>query len=186
MSTPFIIFALPRSRTAWLSYFLTYKDWHCSHDIVTDVHSIADLEAFFKCPNVGTAETGMIDGWKLIHKMRPDVKMVVIRRKITEVAESLAKFGIDADNDIIRRNNLLREVSALPGTLTISYDDLNREETCKMLFEHCLELPFDREHWLALKDRNIQVDISAWLEKLRKNHDSIQALKAEVAEALAA
>lgn len=183
MTTPFIVYSLPRSRSAWLSYFLTYKDWQCSHDIVTDLHSIAELEAFFKRPNVGTCETGMVDGWEYVYKIRPDIKIVVVRRKITEVAMSLEKFDIIADEDIIRRNNLLREVSKLPTALTVNYDDLNNEETCKKVFEHCLGLPFDREHWLQFKDRNIQVDMPQRLEKLQKNRDGIESLKLELARA---
>lgn len=181
MTTPFIVFSLPRSRSAWLSQFLTYGDWNCSHDIATELHSIAALQDHFSKPFTGSSETGMIDGWRLVYKLCPTIKTVVVRRKVTEVAQSLAKFGLEADDLILKRNALLREVSALPNTVTVNYDDLNREETCKAIFEHCLQIPFDREHWLKLKDKNIQVDMALWLEKLRRNHDGIEALKAEVA-----
>ncbi len=30
---PFVVFGLPRSRTAWLSRFLTYGDWVCGHAV---------------------------------------------------------------------------------------------------------------------------------------------------------
>lgn len=185
MTTPFIIYALPRSRTAWLSYFLTYKDWHCSHDIVADLHSIADLEAFFKRPNVGTCETGMVDGWKLAEKLCPQARRVVVRRPLKDVKASLAKFGINADADIEKRSALLTQVTACSKVLTVTFDDLNTEEGCKKVFEHCLQLPFDREHWLALKDRNIQVDMAARLAKLQKNHDAIESLKVDLAKAAA-
>lgn len=181
MTTPFIVYSLPRSRSAWLSYFLTYKDWHCSHDIVTDLHSITELESFFKRPNVGTCETGMVDGWKLIEKLYPQVRRIVVRRSLKDVKASLAKFGINADKDVERRSALLTQVTQRPGVLTVTFDDLDTEEGCKKVFEHCLQLPFDRDYWLSLKDRNIQIDMERRIEKLRNNHVEIEALKAELA-----
>lgn len=183
MTTPFLIYALPRSRTAWLSYFLTYKDWHCSHDIVTDIHSIQELKDFFSQPYVGSAETGLVEGWELAERLMPQIRRVVIRRSLKDVKASLAKFGINADKDIERRSALLTQVTQRPGVLTVTFDDLNTEEGCKKVFEHCLQLPFDHEHWLALKDKNIQVDMEKWLEKLAKNRDGISALKLELARA---
>lgn len=177
---PFIIYALPRSRTVWLSKFLTYGRFHCYHDIVVNLHTVTDLRAFFAIPCTGTAETGMVDGWKLVKKLVPNAKIVVIKRPIEEVKSSLAKFGINWNDDLTRRDALLDEVSQEDGVLTVSFDDLNTEETCKKIFEHCLGISFDRDWWLTLKDANIQIDMAKRLKTLERNRGKIEALKAEV------
>jgi hypothetical protein len=41
MMAPYLIFALPRSRTAWLAHFLTYRDWTCLHEHAIQVEIIA-------------------------------------------------------------------------------------------------------------------------------------------------
>lgn len=175
----FLIYALPRSRTAWLSHFLSYAPWKCYHDIAIDLHSISDLQRFFSQPYTGTAETGMIDGWKLVKKLIPDTRIVIVRRPIEEVSVSLGKFGIDANADLEHRNKNLDEASANLNALIINFDDLNNESTCKHIFEYCLGIEFDRDWWVALKDVNIQVDMSIRLMKLAENRDGIDRLKSE-------
>jgi hypothetical protein len=40
---PFMIFALPRSRTAWLSEFLSYQGWTCWHEIAIQMRDFSEV-----------------------------------------------------------------------------------------------------------------------------------------------
>jgi hypothetical protein len=182
---PFIIFALPRSRTRWLATFLSYGQWRCHHDIVTDIHTVEGLKEFFSRSYIGTAETGMVEGWRLAQALMPDARRVVVRRSVADVKNSLAKFGIEWNADLERRNKLLDEVSERPNVLTVAFEDLDDEHTCKRIFEYCLGIGFDRNWWLMLKDANIQIDMQKRLQKLADNRAAIDALKVEAARMVA-
>lgn len=36
----FVVFSMPRSRSAWLARFLSYGDWHCGHDEIRHFRSL--------------------------------------------------------------------------------------------------------------------------------------------------
>jgi hypothetical protein len=186
---PFVIYALPRSRTAWLSKFLSYGKWTCGHDVAVDLHSIAALRAFFALPNIGSAETAMVDGWLLVQTLVPDIRSVVVRRPILDVYASFHRLGIPVEvvsYQLNVRNRLLNEAQNAANAITVHYDDLDEEDTCKRIFEHCLQEKFDRDWWLSLKDENIQIDMTERLKKIERNRPGIQALKGEVAALLTA
>lgn len=176
---PFIVYALPRSRTVWLSHFLTYGNWKCFHDIVVDLHSIDNIALCLQQPYVGTVETAMVDGWQAIKQAMPSAKIVVVSRPVTEVNNSLRKFGINVLHQLIHRKSKLDEICSKETVLLVQYEDLDKEEVCKQIFEYCLEQPFDRDWWLAIKDANIQLDIEKRLLKIEKNRAGIDKLKAE-------
>lgn len=178
MVLPFIVFSLPRSRSTWLSMFLSYDGREIGHDIGPDCASVAD---FFARLGDGTCETGAAFAWPVIRRLRPDIRFVVVRRDPFEVNESLERFGIR--NQLIemqRRSDHLEDIAGLPGTLTVSYEDLAKPNVCGALFEHCLDEPFDHGWWNRLDPLNIQVDMPKQLAKLIRNGDRIAALKAEV------
>jgi len=182
---PFIIYALPRSRTAWLSKFLTYGDWKCAHDLTCRMHSLDEIAAWLHNghvgPLTGTAETGLVSAWKAVH-LRTNAKRVVIRRSPIGVKESLRKIGVDwMDAEIDERAMKLDECAAYPGTRIYNYSNLNEEWACKEIFEWCLNLPFDKQWWLSLKNANIQVDSQKRIQELKDNAAGIQRLVAEMA-----
>lgn len=179
---PFIIYALPRSRTVWLSKFLTYGGWTCHHDLVTDYHTVNDITKILNTPNTGTVETAMVEGWSVVDDIIPDARIVVVRRKLGDVVQSLAKFGIYGEEELIKRSQLMYEVQAMPGVLTIDYEALNNEMTCRTIFEHCLDMPFDRQWWLGLRNANIQLDMPQRLTKLVANRAKMDSLRAEIRE----
>lgn len=183
MTRPFIIYALPRSRTLWLSKFLTYGPWKCGHDIVTDYFTPESLQHVLTRPYFGTVETGMVEGWRVAKKLVPYAKIIVIKRSPLEVINSLTTIGIpNTGRQIFDRADMLDEVSNLHNVMTFNYNEFNNEGACSELFEYCLDIPFDRDWWLGLKDANIQLDVSMRIEKLKANQNAIRSLRALVAE----
>lgn len=183
---PFIIYALPRSRTAWLSAFLSYRDWTCHHERAFFMRSPNDIKTFFSNPKTGSAETAAGPAWHLIHHYFPNIRAVVIRRPLEDSMAAMIRAGEIAGvtYDPVRLRQFtergqreLDSISALPGTLTLSHESLVDEPVCKQLFEHCLPYEFDRDWWLSLKDKNIQMNLAEHFVYHRKNRDDIERTK---------
>lgn len=188
MSQPFIIFSLPRSRSAWLSHYLTYADKWCGHDTVIDCKTMDEFAGQFVGPQAiaGSCETGAMLGWRVIRHSMPKAKLLVVRRPILECWAELATFGIAGDmTEMYRRSELLSAISALPNVITIDWLELNDPNCCKMIFEHCLELDWNPRWWAKLAEVNIQVDMPRRIRKLQANHEILEQLKLDVALASA-
>lgn len=179
--SPFIVLSLPRSRSAWMKHWLSYGGEQVGHDIATECESVADFKDRLARLS-GTCETGAVLGWRLIREELPTARLVVVKRDPLEVWKSLSRFGIDADlDDLVRKWVLLDVVSALPGTLTLSYESLADPLVCKTLFEHCLDLPFDWGWWEQFSSTRIEVDMGLRLQRLVLNRGRMDRFKAEVA-----
>ena len=161
----FLVLGLPRSRTAWLSRFLTYGDHICGHEELRHCRSIEDVRSWLSQPNMGSAETAASPFWRLLLRLAPDVRVVVVRRPVADVVESLAAFGFDRAvmEPMMRRLDakLDQIVKRVPNVIEVTFDSLNDEATCKAVFEHCLLYPFDRKHWERLSRENVQCDMRA-------------------------
>jgi GNAT superfamily N-acetyltransferase len=197
---PFVIFALPRSRTYWLSRFLTIGDWQCGHDELLHCRSLDDVRSWLSQPCTGTVETLGAPFWRLLLKLAPDVRIVTVRRPIAEVAGSLARAGLTFDPAEMTRllQRLDRKLDQIekriPGVLRVNYADLMRWETCARLFEHCLPYYHDQDRWAALARQNLQISLpmlrryceayAPQLDKLAKvaKHRSLTTMIPEQAE----
>lgn len=180
---PFFILSLPRSRSYWLSQFLSYQGAKVGHDLSTLCGSVAELKARITAV-AGTCETGAVLGWKVLLEEFPGARMVVIQRSPFDVWNSLAALGLETDlQDLIHKWQLLRDCGK--QTRAFSFSDLKSESACREIFEYCLQLEFDREWWLELRDRNLQVDLPSRIQQLITNSVKIAALKAEIAPRMA-
>jgi hypothetical protein len=185
MTSPFIIYALPRSRTKWLSVLLTHGDWKCHHEIALGMRTWADVLAFFRRPGTGTAETAAAPGWRLLHHHLPDQRAIVVRRPVDEVVPAImqaAKGTAVYDEGRLRRmmtygHRMLEQVAAQPGVLSVDFADLAREECCAAVFGHCLGQPLPRDHWAALRGRNIQVRYQAVLRYYHTHRAEVEGFK---------
>lgn len=163
----FIVYGLPRSRTFWLSKFLTYADWTCGHEEIRHARSLDDVTSWFKQPCVGTVETAAAPYWRLIQAYEP--KTVVIRRDVNEVIASLSKLNIAFDP--AHMTALMKKADAkldqiehrVPNMMSVKYDDLAKEETCKQIFEFCLPYQHDPNWWSAMSAVNLQINLPALL-----------------------
>lgn len=177
----FLVLSLPRSRSAWCKHFLSYAGEQVGHDLATQCDSVAEFRRRFSAMS-GSCETGAVLGWRLIREELLGVRLAVIRRDPVEVWQSLMKFGVDADlDDLVRKWVLLDVVSALPGVVTLQYRELSDPMSCKLLFEYCLDLPFDWKWWEQLHQTRIEVDMAVRLRDLISNRARTERFKAEVA-----
>lgn len=169
MNRPFFILGLPRSRTYWLSKFLTYRDWTCGHEELRHIRSFDDAKSWLSQPNMGSAETALAPFWRLIPR---DARLVIVRRPVAEVKDSLlrASYGTDAHFDPIALDDVLKRADAKldqvsrrgPGAvLQVQFHELDEEWVAKAIFERCLPYEFDREWWQTISKFNLQTSLPA-------------------------
>jgi len=165
MMTPFVILSLPRSRSCWLSSFLTYGEWQCGHDEIRHCRSLDDVKSWLAQPFTGTAETAAAPFWRLLLHYQPDVRIVTIRRPVDEVISSLVKTGVQFDTPLLtlKMRQLDRKLDQIeqrvPGVKSFTFDSLKSEATCAELFEHCLPYPHHAARWRRLDALNLQIDL---------------------------
>jgi hypothetical protein len=185
----FIIYALPRSRTAWLARFLSYRDWHCGHDASKYFRSFDDVKSWFSQPNTGMAETSLAPYWRLVQKHAPDIKVAVIRRPVGAVVESCRNAGFPASRENLRRileqhDRKLDQIEKRLKPLVLSFDELNEHRACESLFEHCLPYKFDQSWWASLRGQNIQIDVPALLRYCGSHLPQIQKMASMAKQAM--
>lgn len=174
----FFVFSLPRSRSFWLSKFLSYRWKRCGHDLTVGMQHPRDLAGRMVTFD-GSCETGAVVGWQAMLDQFPDAKMVVVKRPLIEICRSLERQGLVPHLiDLGRKAFLLQELASIDGVLTCRFGDLNSPHECRLLFEHCLEEPMDLGWWESLAPVNMQVDLRARLTDQVNNAVNIAVMKA--------
>ncbi len=186
-ANPFAIFALPRSRTAWLSAWMTHGDLVCVHDPMIGMESVGDLVALLDDPNTGIVDTAMSFAAPIVRKLRPATKIAVVVRDIEEVRQSLIDCGLGpyGDGVLEQLNESLSAVSAMDGVLTIRYDDLSDEAVARSLWEFCIGEGFDPGRFKDFCDKDIQIDVNKRVARCESNLPAISKFVSECFEILA-
>ena len=165
---PFIVFSLPRSRSVWLSRYLSYGSYECHHEQSRHVRGIDDVRSWLAQGWTGTAETAAAPWYRLIRHLRPDIAMVVVRRPVAEVVDSLLRLDMRSvctferavlERQVHRVDRYLDRIERLPGVLSVRFADLADEMTCARIFEHCLHIKHDAAWWAALSQANLQCNM---------------------------
>lgn len=167
----FLILALPRSRTFWLSRLLTYGDIECGHEEARYLRSMADAKIWLTQEHRGSAETALAPFWRLAHKINPNLRVVVVRRPVAEVVKSVMALdlsGIGAFSAIAltqamtRLDAKLSQIERrLPNVLSVNFHDLDHEAMIKSVFAHCVPYAFDPAWWKMMRNVNLQCNMRA-------------------------
>ena len=158
----FVVTGLPRSRTAWLSAFLTGDGAYCLHEglLLGEVELIDWLNS---SDMHGDSDSALPLVWdRILAGVASPPRVVVVVRGREEVISSLGKYwkGIDflAGKDprplIDQIEAKLAELSKT--ALVVEYDKLSDLGTLKKIWEHCLpSLPFNPLRATLLNNLNI-------------------------------
>jgi hypothetical protein len=180
---PFVILGLPRSRTYWLSHYLSYGGWHCGHDELRRCRSLDDAREWLARPRTGTAETVGARYWRMLWRIAPETRVVVVRRDPGAVFRSLIRLPYPMDaaylaRELRRQDRALDQVAKRwPGALTVTFDDLAQEAVCARVFEHCLPYSHDHAWWASLADRNLQADVDRTLDDAYANAPMLERIQ---------
>lgn len=190
---PFIIYSRGRSRTAWLTAFLTYGQWKCYHEVGIRLRSLQDIKDLFSLSNIGILETTAIHARPLIKYVCPEIKEVVILRPLEEVIDSFLQTDtggiVTWDEEkmhkiLMRGDRELRKLAQSPEVLAIEYAELATCEGCKKIFEFCLPYEFNDDWWELTKDQNIQIDMKKFFQYALENKEAIENFKKQLKQEL--
>lgn len=183
---PFVIFALPRSRTAWMAHWLSYGRSDVGHDIGIVVDTPEQFLGCFSEGMVGTVETGAIIAHRLLRKHIPEAKFLTIRRDIGDVWDSLiqAQFPVnDATwQDLLQRDAMLDMLERSGDCESLHYLDLNSIHVRHWIWHHLRsDVGWDAE-WDALcAVTNIQIDAKGRVAQLQARSEAISSLQTQIA-----
>lgn len=117
----YFVAALPRSRTAWLSVFLSQSGRHCYHEAINGCPSISEYQ--IKIKGCGDSSTGLtvID----IQKLYPESKILIIDKSDEELEKCIAwcdkTYSMDSRAFILEQHEKLSKLNGL----RISQSDIN-------------------------------------------------------------
>ena len=152
----FMVLALPRSGTAWVSNLLTTDTSLCIHEAFMD-HSINDLDNLAYDGMLGIAETSAFT--KVDEINQHSAKKLVIERPLNEVNESIAKLGFKAMPSYSA--DLMIQLKGY----RIAYKDLFNYEIMSEAYYYLLRKELNQERHKMLCQMNIQN--TAAIERVR-------------------
>ncbi len=184
----FVVCSLPRSRSAWLAHFLTYRDWYCGHEQLRYMRSLDDVKAWLSQPNTGSSETAAAPFWRLLEKYAPDTNIVTVRRPVVEVIASLRATGLCFDDAemaaiMVALDRKLDQIERrLPNVLSVEFKDLSNENILGDVFEHCLPYERDSQWSRATNTKNVQINLPALVRYTEANSGAMKRLTAQARE----
>lgn len=150
----FLVLGIPRSRTFWLSKFLSYGDFDCGHEEARYLRSMDDIKTWLAQENHGSCETAVAPFWRLAP---PNLPIVVVRRPVEECVENLMALDMTGVCEFDRAkvtaafakidSKLSQIERRMQNVLSVRFDDLNNEKTIRAVWAHCLPYEFDRSWW---------------------------------------
>jgi hypothetical protein len=133
----FIILASPRSRTAWLSTWLSDGHRTCWHDLLACVSDTATLRDIVNSHN-GTIETAGGDFYRTLFDTFPNSRFAILRRSEMQIAQSLQRKGAP----ISQAHRALSSLAEAEGwlknrtdVLTIDFEALNQEHVLENIWK---------------------------------------------------
>lgn len=156
----FFVLGLPRSRTAWLSNFLTYDGHFCYHEGLDSCRSIAEYKAKLYDPDyesVGDSCTGlmMID----IEKEFPDSLRLIVENDLDKSArESYALYEEkypDCYRNVFHKLEIAEERLNKISGLRIHVSRIN--DNLELIWNYLLGGRFDQKRADLLAGKKIEV-----------------------------
>lgn len=163
---PFFVTGMPRSRTAWLSAWLTTETTWCAHD--TPLNSFPPLIGQY----TGLAGPEVCVSFEDFSSSFPDAPWLVIQRPdaLTSFRAVLQQY-LDVDDNVLsgwwnERLKLLERVIQGPRTMTVTFEQLDTPEVARSIWEHLLpHKPFDAVRWHLMN--NLKIVQENWQRKAK-------------------
>ena len=141
------------------------------------MRSLADVRSWLAQPMTGAAETLAAPYWRLLPELAPQANVVIVRRPVEDVVESLMRletFGAcQFDRSVLTQvfqradAKLTQAAKRLPNVLEVQFHELMWAGPCKEVFEHCLPYNFDDAWWSHLSRVNIQCEFHAHIRYMQ-------------------
>jgi hypothetical protein len=166
MDKTFLICSFPRSRTLWLSRFLSVPGLcACTHEATAHADSSAQFWAHAErlcaaegAPVYGNCDSAQIFVLPALLAARPMSKVLWIDRPLADVRRSMEKAGFDFSSGNAAVCDWYRQRYAKLVDYVIEYSDLSNEEMMRALWDYLLSSPFSKKRWEEMKDQRIAYD----------------------------
>lgn len=175
--TPFFITGLPRSRTAWLANFFTWRESFCHHDALRmglSVEALREQLESVPARYVGDSDSGLVMFAEQIVKEWPDARWLLVQRPVRECLESYQNYfprhpypsvpvltGADAATvfDYMRRH--CERLSGIVPSLNLAVmdaDAMDDETSMRNMWQWILPtVPFPLGRWRMLTTMNVRI-----------------------------
>lgn len=143
----FFVLGLPRSRTAWLSVFLSQSGTHCYHDGINGCKTMAEYKDKIEACGDSTTAFAYMDG---VYINRPTV---IIEKTDSEFRRCLdwcgETFGPESIKGMIEQRTILADIDGLK----VNQSDIDSRR--KEIFEHLTGVDF-LDHYADLSKLRIE------------------------------
>ena len=175
MSSHFLVLALPRSRTAWLSVLLSWHEGvHCEHDPSRSTSGPEDaVRAILARPErvSGATDTALALWWPTLRALTEDWRMAVIWRSPAESFRATVEaFKIPREGHaalLLVTERVARGLELLirdRRPLVMAAEDVTTEEGATLLLGHLApEIPINAEWLRRCLGLRIAVDPARYL-----------------------
>lgn len=167
--TPFVVLSTPRSRSFWLSRFLSTPDRPVGHDISRRFTSHDEIREFFAAPDAGAVDTALGMIWDRLHIQ--GVNTIILHRDPDEVARSLAIMGMPVGITYAYAAKL----RAMPG-FHVEQADLDCEDGAKMVYRYCIGRKMPKGRWREFIGRKLQRNVDEMRRDVIANLAGIKAV----------
>lgn len=169
----YFILGLPRSRTTWLSVFLSHGRGMCHHEKSIEFSSLAELKEYCdEHPEDGIADTFLIVLWKELRQMFQEARIVVIHRPLEQVIQSHTRLGLGIKY-LVEESRLMEETRQDKEILHIEYGELAKPEVCRQIYKHCVGVDVDSAWLAACQEYRIETDLSRLKERVLCNQSKV-------------
>lgn len=136
----FFLLGLPRCRSVWLSYLLSYGNSYCHHELLSkrQLPFGGRLPVLQGIENVGTADTYPMNFSENIVRDNP---LVIIHRPLEDIKTALIKshgysIEMDVNNVVDVMYDKLYSIQT-DNQININFSDLNKREVIVKIMQHC-------------------------------------------------
>lgn len=111
--------------------------------------------------------------WGDVLRLRPDTRIVVVRRPVADVVASFRAFGGPDNPDGVRLIEAIDAQAAiiarLPGVLSVPFAALGRPAVCQDISVRATGLPLSPDRLRRFQRRNIQASLPVVAAKIAAN-----------------
>ncbi len=162
----FFVLSTVRSRSAWVSNFLTTPTTWCGHDCLAETGgSFRPPEAFFHAGAVGSDVTAYAEQLEAKH---PRARFAALVREPASIARSLTLLGLSIDEERVAEQHAKILRFADDRDCPVFRFEDTTFESMQRLWWHCVPgMPLSEARLRLLIDFNVQADASAYAGRVR-------------------
>lgn len=175
----YFIFGLPRSRTTWLTAFLSSVIVPCYHEKSIEFSSLEKLKDFMVANHCGMCDTALAVHWRWLRVHVPYAKILVVQRPYQECLNALSNIGMPGESKLMQGvRDSIEDIKIETDIPVVSYDTLNQERVVRNICNY-LEVPFSASRFTEFSEMMIQPNNTLLLERVVKNIDNFKSLYGE-------